>query len=232
MQEISHLKGHVIICGAGRTGRQVAQEIETLATDYVIIERNPARIEQLSEYVSNARVIEGDATHDQVLLQAGLMSAKGAHHVPQRRHRQPLRLPLCPRPRGRRQDRRLCLRGRDDQQALPGRRRSGREPQRQQRDPHGVNPAAAVGGLVHGHRDGSTDLDLRTGEVTIPAASAMCGKTMDQARIPEKTGLIVIAVKSSSDGTLTFNPAAKTGLESGDELIVLGQPRQIEALKA
>jgi len=68
--------------------------------------------------------------------------------------------------------------------------------------------------------------------VTIPAASAMCGKTMDQARIPEKTGLIVIAVKSSSDGTLTFNPAAKTGLESGDELIVLGQPRQIEALKA
>ena len=77
MQEISHLKGHVIICGAGHTGRQVAQEIETLATDYVIIERNPARIEQLSEYVSNARVIEGDATHDQVLLQAGLMSAKG-----------------------------------------------------------------------------------------------------------------------------------------------------------
>jgi voltage-gated potassium channel len=49
MQEIAKMKDHVIICGAGRTGRQVAQEIESVTHDYVIIERDPTRIEQLAE---------------------------------------------------------------------------------------------------------------------------------------------------------------------------------------
>jgi voltage-gated potassium channel len=77
MKEIAKMKDHVVICGAGRTGRQVAQEIESVTNDFVIIERDPVRIEELAEYVPNAHVIEGDATHDHVLLEAGLLSAKG-----------------------------------------------------------------------------------------------------------------------------------------------------------
>ena len=77
MQEIAKLKGHVVICGAGRTGRQVAQEIESVPHDYVIIKRDQTRIEELAEYVPDARVLEGDATHDHVLLEAGLLQANG-----------------------------------------------------------------------------------------------------------------------------------------------------------
>jgi len=77
MQEIAKLKGHVIICGAGRTGRQVAQEIESVPHDYVIIKRDQTRIEELAEYVADVRVLEGDATHDHVLLEAGLLQANG-----------------------------------------------------------------------------------------------------------------------------------------------------------
>ena len=77
MQEIAKMKDHVIICGAGRTGRQVAQEIESVTHDYVIIERDPTRIEQLAEYVPDAHVLEGDATHDHVLIEAGLLHANG-----------------------------------------------------------------------------------------------------------------------------------------------------------
>jgi len=232
MQEISHLKDHVIICGAGRTGRQVAQEIETLTTDYVIIERNPARIERLSEYVPNARVIEGDATHDQVLLQAGLMSAKG--------------LITCLSADT--DNLFVCLSARDlaagvkivarayEEETISKLYRAGADQVVSPNVSSAIRMASillrpsAVSFLDIATR--STDLDLRTGEVKIPPGSAMCGKTLDQARIPEKTGLIVIAVKSSPDGTFTFNPSAKTGLENGDELIVLGQPGQIEALKA
>ncbi len=37
MQEIAKMKDHVIICGAGRTGRQVAQEIESLTHDHILL---------------------------------------------------------------------------------------------------------------------------------------------------------------------------------------------------
>lgn len=50
MTEIANLKDHIIICGAGRTGRQVVQELETVTSDYVVIERDPAPIEVLGEF--------------------------------------------------------------------------------------------------------------------------------------------------------------------------------------
>jgi voltage-gated potassium channel Kch len=58
MQDIAKMKDHIVICGAGRTGRQVAQEVQSVTQDFVIIERDPARIEQLAEYVPDARVLE------------------------------------------------------------------------------------------------------------------------------------------------------------------------------
>ena len=103
MQDIVKMKDHVIICGAGRTGRQIAQEIDSVTQDYVIIERDPIRIErdpirieQLAEYVPDARVLEGDATHDHLLTEAGPACAR-PHHVSQRRRGQPLRVSLIPR---------------------------------------------------------------------------------------------------------------------------------------
>lgn len=77
VQDITKMKGHVIICGGGRTGRQVAQEIQCMKQDYVIIECDPTRIEQLDDYVPDTHVLQSDAAHDHVLLGAGLLHAKG-----------------------------------------------------------------------------------------------------------------------------------------------------------
>ena len=41
MRDIAKMKDHVIICGCGRTGRQIAQELETMDSEYVILERSP-----------------------------------------------------------------------------------------------------------------------------------------------------------------------------------------------
>jgi len=77
VQDITKMKDHVIIFGAGRTGHHVAQEIQCMKQDYVIIECDPTRIEQLDEYVLDTHVLQSDATHDHVLLAAGLLHAKG-----------------------------------------------------------------------------------------------------------------------------------------------------------
>ena len=59
------------------------------------------------------------------------------------------------------------------------------------------------------------------------------GRTLIDARIPQETGLIVIAVRKQIDETreFVFNPAADTRLGIGDEMIVLGQPEQVDRLR-
>ena len=54
-----------------------------------------------------------------------------------------------------------------------------------------------------------------------------------EAQIPQETGLIVIAVRKQTDEThqFVFNPVANTRLEPGDEMIVLGQPKQVDQLR-
>jgi voltage-gated potassium channel len=71
-------------------------------------------------------------------------------------------------------------------------------------------------------------------QAPIPEGSTVAGKTLAQARIPQETGLIVIAVRTpgdARDGRFVFNPSAETRLNAGDEVIVLGTVEQIQALR-
>jgi voltage-gated potassium channel len=43
MKQIEALEGHYVVCGAGRVGRMVVQELERMDRQVVVIERDPAR---------------------------------------------------------------------------------------------------------------------------------------------------------------------------------------------
>ena len=79
----------------------------------------------------------------------------------------------------------------------------------------------------------SEGLSLRFEQPVVQADSQLAGRTLIDARIPQKTGLIVIAVRKQIDQTreFVFNPAADTGLDIGDEMIVLEQPDQVDRLR-
>ena len=79
----------------------------------------------------------------------------------------------------------------------------------------------------------SEGLELRFEQAAILPDSKLAGLTLMEARIPQETGLIVIAVRKQTDGTyqFVFNPVAATRLEPGDEMIVLGQPKQVDLLR-
>ena len=80
---------------------------------------------------------------------------------------------------------------------------------------------------------GSEGLALRFEQAVVQADSRLAGRTLIDARIPQETGLIVIAVRKQIDQTreFVFNPAADTRLDIGDEMIVLGQPDQVNRLR-
>jgi len=74
-RRIENVKNHVIICGYGRNGRQAAIESMAHGFEVLIIEKKDQTIEWIMED-EKLMFIQGDATHDDVLLSAKIESAK------------------------------------------------------------------------------------------------------------------------------------------------------------
>ena len=79
-------------------------------------------------------------------------------------------------------------------------------------------------------RVGQVELDLE--EVEVHAGSAIDGKRLREAEIPQKTGLIVLAINQGSKQNLIFNPSGEQLISSGDILIVMGRQEQVDSLLA
>jgi len=68
--EIENLSGHVIICGFGRIGRMLADDLAKADRSFVVIESDAGRVEEAA-----CLVCEGDATDEATLLRAGIERA-------------------------------------------------------------------------------------------------------------------------------------------------------------
>ena len=75
-KEIDKLKGHVIVCGFGRNGKQACEQLRSHGQSFVAIETNPAIISELRDHFREILFIEGDATNDETLEEAGIKHAK------------------------------------------------------------------------------------------------------------------------------------------------------------
>jgi len=76
MKEISRLKDHIIVCGAGRVGREVVAELIREKHDYVVIEKDPVILNEFHEEGS-VIFIAGNASEDKVLIAARVAQARG-----------------------------------------------------------------------------------------------------------------------------------------------------------
>ena len=72
---------------------------------------------------------------------------------------------------------------------------------------------------------------LRVDEAQISGESDLLGKTLKQAQIAEKTGLVVIAIKDSVTENYKYTPPMDTVLREKDILIVIGDIEQISKLR-
>lgn len=71
---IEKLHDHVIICGYGRNGRQAAHIFKKHGKRFVVIDKDEKLTETITHKFSDL-VLSGDATQDEILLEAGIMKA-------------------------------------------------------------------------------------------------------------------------------------------------------------
>ncbi len=72
---IEKLNDHIVVCGYGRVGKEVISELSFHRQPFVVVEQDPKAVEELREQ-GDIPYIQGDATVDQNLLNAGLDRAK------------------------------------------------------------------------------------------------------------------------------------------------------------
>ncbi len=77
----SRMKAHYVVCGYGRIGRQVVEELRATKREFIIVELDKKAIENMPEDLRTSALIEGDATDGDVLLKAGIRKAKGMFSV-------------------------------------------------------------------------------------------------------------------------------------------------------
>ena len=238
LREVGKMKEHVIICGAGRTGSQVIEELLMAGEDFVVVERDLEKIRNLQELMPDLLIIEGDATVDHFLEDAGIENARG---LIASLSADTDNLFVCLTARALRSDLEIVARAYEEE-TVPKLYRAGAN--------HVVSPNASgairmasymLRPVVVSFLDVATrspDLTLRMEQETVSDSSPLIGKPLMDAQIPQNTGLIVIGLRKKNPAgaeeayTYVFNPQASTTLGAGDVMIVLGKPEQINELKA
>jgi voltage-gated potassium channel len=71
---IEQLRDHAILCGFGRVGEEIAREFVERNMPFVVVESNPETLPRAVE--AGYLVIEGDASRDEILLEAGVKRAR------------------------------------------------------------------------------------------------------------------------------------------------------------
>lgn len=74
-RKIDRMKDHVIVCGYGRYGQNVFEHLINQGCTVVLVEQDPEVVKKIRRN-KNAIALDGDATDEQVLLEAGLDHAR------------------------------------------------------------------------------------------------------------------------------------------------------------
>jgi voltage-gated potassium channel len=225
---IKSLKDHYIICGYGRIGSIICKGLSARSIPLVVIERDEQVREELEQ--DGILYLEGDATNEETLLEAGIESAKGLVSVVSLDAEN---LYICLTARGL-NPRLYILTRAEDEVSEKKLLRAGA---------NNVILPYMVGGrrmvqaiirptmsdfLESAIHDESTELNIE--EVTVGAQSSLMGLTLIESGIRQNMDIIVIGIKQK-DGTMIFNPSSQTKIESGDTLIAMGRNRDLETLR-
>ena len=223
-RDIARMSGHVIVCGWGRVGREVARFLANADRDVVVVDRDPGRLTEVP-YAS----VHGDVTDDEVLLQAGIdraaslvaaldTDADNLYVTVAGKSMRP-DLQIIARARNKSSEPKLVRAGADrvvNPQQLGGDRMASFVTQ-----PHVVDFVDVV---MH---DGT--LEFRLEELAVSPASPLSGGTLRSAHLRDRTGALVLAIRRPDGGFLT-NPSPEDVIEAGDVLISVGTAQQLGML--
>ena len=80
-RQIAALGGHYIVCGIGRVGTNVANELVATGRRFVVVERDHDALQRWLDHHHDTLYVEGDAADDDALRRAGVHRATGVFAV-------------------------------------------------------------------------------------------------------------------------------------------------------
>jgi voltage-gated potassium channel len=231
LRDIDHLNNHYIVCGHGRMGQILCEELVKENVTFVVVEGDPECAEGLIE--KGYMVIEGDATEDATLRQAGVTRARGLVAVVSS-NVDNLYITLSSRVICREENPNLYILSRaTDRPASEKIQRAGAD---RVVSPYVIGGMRIVQALLRptvsdfleiATRSG--DLDLMFEELLIGGDSSLNGVALKDSGIRASYNVVVIAIKKRT-GDMVFNPGPEAVLHNGDMLVTLGDKDQLARL--
>ncbi len=218
-KRVKKLSDHFILCGFGRMGQSIAKELRAANKSFVVIEKELDKITDIT--YADFVFIEGDATQDEVLLEAGIERATTLIGV-LKDDQDNLFLTLSAR--SLKSDLFILTRA-TIPGSIPKMKRAGADKV--------INPYEAAGtklarqAMAPGVVDfielilnrGNLDLALET--IAVSAGSRAEGKSIIELDVRKNFNIIVTAVEQTN-GEANFNPDPHYKFSNNDKLIALG----------
>jgi voltage-gated potassium channel len=222
------IKDHFIICGYGRIGSIVARQFTRQGVPFVVVERSPERLQAAIE--DGALGVEADASREDVLKRVGIARARGliaavgtdAENVYAVLSARVMRPDLF-----------IVGRAETDD-ATQKLKRAGAD---RVISPYQIGAVQiaqtalrpAVVDFVE-LATSSENIDLAMEEITIAASSLLASRTILDANLRQRYGVIVVGIQRQ-DRSMEFNPEPDTAIRAGDKLVVLGRPESLRRLE-
>ena len=228
-QKIDKLKGHTIVCGYGRNGMQAIIKLNNYQKDFVVVEKNKEAIRSLEK--EELLYVVGDATLDEVLIEAGIENASNLItalpsdadnlFVVLTAHQLNKKCKIISRASNESSVNKLKIAGADNV-IMPDKLGGA----------HMASLVVTPDVLEFVDRltiEGETTANLEEVDVN-DLPKEYLGKTILDLDLRKKTGCTVIGFKDN-DGEYVINPEASLTLLANTSLIVLGKPEQIITLR-
>jgi voltage-gated potassium channel len=224
---IKHLSDHVIICGFGRMGELLTQQLVEHGVPVVVIEQDPNRSRAIEEI--GQLYIVGDAASEKSLEKAGIERARTLVSV----------LP------GDAENVFVTLTARQvrpDMQIIARAEQLTSESKIRQAGADRVVSTQSIGAerianvitkphLVDFVDVAAQGVELEMCELRVADDSPLAGKTLQESEVRQKADVMVVAI-CRPDGSTDFNPGAHVRIRSRDILITIGPSGAASRLEA
>lgn len=227
-KEIKKLKDHYIVCGFGRMGGYISRELRNKSVPYIVIEKDEVLRERLER--EKHYYLYGDATEDEVLIEAGVERARGLVAVVAS-DADNVYITLTARELN---PNIFILARSTDESSESKLKRAGADkvisPYQMGaiRMLHAILRPAVMDFIEIAFHGQSMELQLE--EFIVRSDSGLVGSSLKEAEIRKNLGVIIVAIKDSS-GKMVFNPSSETKINAGDTLITLGKANDLLRLE-
>ncbi len=227
-REVASLKDHYIICGAGRVGMSVANELARNPCPFVIIEHDekvaaemdPKWLVHIGDAASEKTLREAGIEHALGMVAAASTDATNIYVVLTARGLNP-RLKIIARASEERAEKHLRTAGADvviSPYSSAGHRIAQSF----------IRPKVLDFLDLATSRSGTLEMIIE--EIRIGQGSPLATATVGSSGVHHRFGIMILAIRRS-DGETRFNPKAEDSIRAGDYLIAMGEPQQLAQLE-